>query len=114
MIHQEDMGISDGIGFGGVKSRTSSSNRLTRKIDGEARSTAGHISHANRSTVLGNDAVADAQTETGSLSDRFGGVEGIEHPRGILNTGSIVGEFDDQPVVLHGCADPKITFTRAL
>src|SRR5437867_4108291 len=61
-----------------------------------------------------NDAVADDQAKAGTGADRFGGEKRFEHVRLHLrrNAGAVVHDFDDELIVLQGCADTD--FARAL
>src|SRR5260370_30097642 len=114
VIEQEDMRIPARVGLWRVEGRTRSCDRLTRQIDRETGATCRNVPHANRSTVLRNDSITNAQTETGSFSNGLGGVEGIENSRRILYARATVGKLDDQPLAFHSSADPKIAFGGAL
>ena len=54
----------------------------------------------NLAAVLVHNAVADAEAQTGSLADLFGGEEGIENAIGMGDAVTVVAErnFDELPL----------------
>src|SRR4029077_13278387 len=73
-----------------------------------------HIAHADRPAMLGDNAVTDAETQSGALAYRFRRVERIEHPRCILYAGTAVGKLDEQPVFVSSRSHPEIPFVGML
>src|SRR5580693_6348842 len=71
------------------------------------------IAHANSAAVLGHNAIADAQAQTGSLAYRLGGVEGIKNARGLLDAGPTVGKFNKKSGFVRTGGDPYIAVSGA-
>ena len=63
--------------------------------------------------MFGDDAIANAQTETGPLADRFRRVKGIKNSGRVFNAGPAVGELDEQAVAVNPGAHPQITIAGA-
>src|SRR4029077_20834976 len=56
-------------------------------------------------TMGAHDAVANAQTEAGAFAGLLGGVEGIEDPLGIGNSGSVVSDGHFNGITPQLCAN---------
>src|SRR2546429_2068861 len=108
VIQQEDVRAPSRIGIGRVQLRTRWRDRLTRQFDSEASPSRGPVPHTNRSSVLRNNPVTDAQAEAGSFSNWLCRVERIKNTRGVLHSGAAVGEFDDQPLALHRSEERRV------
>src|SRR5262249_54121846 len=103
-----------GIGLGSLQSRARCRDGLTRQLDCETSATPRNISHPNRSAMLRNDSITDAQAQAGSFSHGFCRVEGIENSRWIFDREAAVREFDDQVLTFHPRSNPKIAFLGTL
>src|SRR5262245_34109865 len=57
------------------------SDSRARQNDAERRTARRGITDTNRAAVLRDDAITDAQSQTGSFPDGLGGIEGIENTR---------------------------------
>ena len=64
------------------------------------------VAHLDLAAVLFQDAIADAQAQTGSLSHRLGGVKRIENAVRVLNRRAILGELDENAIGEFPRANP--------
>ena len=81
---------------------------MAGKFDGKTSALARNIADSNLSTVLGDDAITDAEAKAGSLAHWFGGVEGIKNARSIFHAAAAIHEFNDELSSLAGSADPQV------
>ena len=73
-------------------------NRRQRQRNGESGAPRLHIANADFAAVLLHDAVADAETETGSFPNGLGRVKGIKDAVRVGNAGTVIGELDRQAI----------------
>src|SRR5438270_2124045 len=66
------------------------------------------VANQNFAAVFGHDAVANAQTQSSSLTNRLGRVKGIEHFWKFADTGSAVGEGNEKAISFNVCSHPQL------
>src|SRR5437016_12254892 len=101
VIQQEDVRAPSRIGIGRVQLRTRWRDRLTRQFDSEASPSRGPVPHTNRSSVIRNNPVTDAQAEAGSFSNWLCRVDAMNNTRGVIKSCAAADDIDYQVHTIH-------------